>query len=247
MTPLENTTNQLKKPKTRLSGTNLRQSSVNLVRTLLLLRFCGYSPQQLGFDWISIRPNTIFELKSSFEDSNLRSRTEVRSKKIPPPSGSHGLPVMVVAGSGWRRGEVHGVEQGGSWCLHRDWSRQYAVMCTANGPTARCSLWGRMSLRRATAPVLECPSLIHTVSARDAAGRRQSLMMPVIVRLWVASDTLVGGTVMRGMVWSSWRVRALRLASCPCWASWAGVCTPACLGFLLGRSAVLKGVGQEGA
>ena len=26
------------------------------------------------------------------------------------------LPVMVGAGSGWRRGEVHWVEQGGSWC-----------------------------------------------------------------------------------------------------------------------------------
>ena len=28
------------------------------------------------------------------------------------------LPVMVGAGSGWRRGEVHGVEQGGSSCSH---------------------------------------------------------------------------------------------------------------------------------
>ena len=72
-------------------------------------------------------------------------------------------------------------------------------------------------------------------------------MMPVIVRLWVASDTLVGGALMRGMVWLSWRVQALRLASCRCWASWAGVWTPVCLGFLLGRSAVWKGVGQEGA
>ena len=91
------------------------------------------------------------------------------------------------------------------------------------------------------------PSLIHTASAPDAAGFRQSVMMPVIVQLWVASDTLAGGALMRGMVWSSWRVRALRLASCRCWASWAGVCTPVCLGFLLGRSAVWKGVGQEGA
>ena len=63
---LKNTTNQLKKPKTLLSGThlhlsgtnlclsgtNLRQSPVTLVRALLLLRFCGNSPQQLGFDWI---------------------------------------------------------------------------------------------------------------------------------------------------------------------------------------------------
>ena len=71
--------------------------------------------------------------------------------------------------------------------------------------------------------------------------------MPVIVRLWVVSDTLAGGAPMRGMVWSSWRARALCLASCRCRASWAGVCTPVCLGFLLGRSAVWKGVGQEGA
>ena len=50
---------------------------------------------------------------------------------------------------------------------------------------------------------------------------------------------------MRGMLWSSWRLRALRFGSCRCWASWAGVCTPVCLGFLLGLSAVWKGVGQE--
>ena len=31
-------------------------------------------------------------------------------------------------------------------------------------------------------------------------------MMPVIVRLFVISDTLVGGEPMRGRVWSSWRV-----------------------------------------
>ena len=73
------------------------------------------------------------------------------------------------------------------------------------------------------------------------------MIMPLIVWLWVASDTLVGGGLMRGIVWSFCRTRALRLASCPCWASWAGVCTPACLGFLLWWSAVWKGVGQEGA
>ena len=72
-------------------------------------------------------------------------------------------------------------------------------------------------------------------------------MMPVIVRLSVASDTLAGGALMREMVWSLWRVRALRLASCRCWAFWARVCTPVCFSFLLGRSAVWKGVGQEGA
>ena len=104
-----------------------------------------------------------------------------------------------------------------------------------------------MLLERATARVWERPSLIHTVSARDAAGFRQSLMMPVSVRLWVVLDTPALGALMRGMVWSSWRVPALRLASCRCWASWAGVCLTAYLGFLLGRSAVWKGVGQEGA
>ena len=123
----------------------------------------------------------------------------------------------------------------------------YGVMCTAKGPTARWSLWGWMLLRRATAHVWERPSLIHTASARDAAGFKQSTMMPVIVRLLVASDTLAGGALMRGMVWLSWRVRALRLASCPYWASWAGVCPPVCLGYLFGPSAVWKGVGQEGA
>ena len=156
------------------------------------------------------------------------------------------LLVMVGAGSGWRRGEVHGVEQGGSWCSRRGWLMPYGVMCTAMGPLVRCGLWGWMSLRRTTARVWERPSLIHTAPARDAAGFRQFVMMPVIVRLWVVSDTLVGGALILGMVWSLWRVRALRLASCRCWASWAGMCVPACLGFLLGRSAVWKGVGQEG-
>ena len=50
------------------------------------------------------------------------------------------LPVMVGAESGWRRGEVHGVEKGGSWCSHRGWLMPYRVMCTAKGPTARWSL-----------------------------------------------------------------------------------------------------------
>ena len=157
------------------------------------------------------------------------------------------LPVMVGAGSGWRRGEVHGVEQGGSWYSHRGWSMPYGLTCTAKGRTARWSLWGWMWSRRATARVWERPSLINTASARDAAGFRQSLMMPVIVRLGVASDTLAGGALMRGMVWLAWRVRTLRLASCRCWDSLAGVCMPVCLGFLLGRSALRKGVGQEGA
>ena len=48
--------------------------------------------------------------------------------------------------------------------------------------------------------VWERPSLIHTASARDAAGFRQSVVMPVIVRLWVASDTLAGGAP-RWMDW----------------------------------------------
>ena len=157
------------------------------------------------------------------------------------------LPVMVGAGSGWRRGEVHGVEQGGSWCSHQGSSMMYRVTCTSKGLTARWSLWGWMLWRRAGARVWERPSLIHTASARDAAGFRQSVMMPVIVRLWVASDTLAGGALIWGMVWSSWRVRALRLATCRCWASWVASCIPVCLGFLLGRSAVWEGVGQEGA
>ena len=63
------------------------------------------------------------------------------------------LPDMVGARSGWRRGEVHGVEQGGSWCSQREWSTSYRVMCTAMGLIARCSLWGRMTLRHATARV----------------------------------------------------------------------------------------------
>ena len=95
-----------------------------------------------------------------------------------------------------------------------------------------------MSLRRATARVSERPSLILTDSVCDAVGLRQSVMMPVIELLWVAFDTLVGGVSMRGIVWSSWRVADLRRASCRCWISFAVVCTPACLGFLLGRSAV---------
>ena len=73
--------------------------------------------------------------------------------------------------------------------------------------------------------VWERPSLIHTASARDTAGFRQSVMMPVMVRLWVASDTLVGGALMREILCSSSRVQPLRLASCRCLASWAGVCT----------------------
>ena len=130
------------------------------------------------------------------------------------------------------------MEQGGSWCSHRGRSMPYGVMCTAKGPTVRCSLLGWMSLKRATARVGECPSLIYTASDRDATALRQSVMMPVIVRLWVACDTLVGGALMCGMVWSLRRARALRLALCWCWASWAGVCTPACLGLLFGRSGV---------
>ena len=120
------------------------------------------------------------------------------------------LPVMVGAGSGWRWGGLHGVEQGGSWCSHRGWLMPYGVMCTAKGQTARCSLWGCMLLRRATARVWEGPSLIHTASTRDAAGFRQSM---------------AGGALMRGMMWSLWRVRALRIASGRCSASWPGPCT----------------------
>ena len=157
------------------------------------------------------------------------------------------LPFMVEARSGWRRCEVHGVGQGGSWCSQRELSMPYGMMCTAKGQTARCSLRGWMSLRRATGRVFVRPLLIHTASARDAAGLRQSVMMPVIVPLWVVSETLVGGAPMRGMVWSLWRVRALRLGSWRCWASWVGVCTPPCFSSFFRRSAVWKGVGQERA
>ena len=50
---------------------------------------------------------------------------------MPRPPGMvprYTLPVMVGAGSRWRRGEVHGVEQGGSWCSHRGWLMPYGVM-----------------------------------------------------------------------------------------------------------------------
>ena len=154
------------------------------------------------------------------------------------------LPVMVEAGSGWRRGEVHGVKQGGSWCSHRGCWMPYGVMCTAKGPTARWSLWGWMLLRRATARVWERPSLIHAASARDATGFRHSVMMPVIVRVWVASDTLAGGALMRGMVWSSWRVRALRLVSV---LGLLGGGVHACVfGLLVGTVCCVEGGGPGG-
>ena len=76
-----------------------------------------------------------------------------------------------------------GFEQGGSLCSHRGWLMPYMVMCTAKGPTTRWSLWDWMLLRRATARVWERPSLIHTASARDAAGFRHSMMIPVMVQL----------------------------------------------------------------
>ena len=40
-------------------------------------------------------------------------------------------PDMVVAGSGWRRAEVHGVEQGGLWCSQR--GRSIAVWGEVDG------------------------------------------------------------------------------------------------------------------
>ena len=157
------------------------------------------------------------------------------------------LPVMVGPESGRRSGELHAVEQGGLWCSHRGWLRPYRGMCTAKGPTARCNLWGWMSLSRASARVWERPSLIDEASAHDAAGFRHSVMMPVIMWLCVASDSLAGGALMRGMAWSSWRSRALHRAVCRCWASLTGVCMPVLFGFLLGRCALWKGVGREGA
>ena len=112
------------------------------------------------------------------------------------------------------------------------------VTWTAKGPKASCSLWHLISLRCATAHVLGCPPLIHTASTRDAAGFRQSVMMLVIVRLWTAPETLVEGALMRTIVWSSCKVRALRHVSPLCWAYSAGVRTSAWLGFFLGRTTV---------
>ena len=60
----------------------MQQSPVNLVRALLLLRFCGSSPQQLGFNGISIKANTIFEFESSFEDSNLRFKIPIFVREL---------------------------------------------------------------------------------------------------------------------------------------------------------------------
>ena len=122
----------------------------------------------------------------------------------------------------------------------------YGVIWTAKGLTVRCSLWGWMSLRRATARVWERPSMIHTASARNAARRRQSVMMPVIVRLWVASDTLVGGSayardsVVLGEVADP--------ASCVVWVlGFLGRCVYAYVfGFLVGVVCCVKGGGPTG-
>ena len=75
-----------------------------------------------------------------------------------------------------------------------------AVMWTANGLTACCSLWDWMSFGSATAHVLACFSLIHTALVRDAARFKQSVMMLAMVRAWVVSDTLASGAPMREMV-----------------------------------------------
>ena len=112
------------------------------------------------------------------------------------------------------------------------------------GPTACCSLRGWTWLQRATARVWDFPLLIHTASICDGAEFRQFVMMPVIVRLCVASDTLVGRRPpMRGIVRSLRRVRALPRAFRRCWACRAWVSTPAWLGLLLGRSAAWVRVG----
>ena len=104
-----------------------------------------------------------------------------------------------------------------------------------------------MLWRRATARVWERPSLIHTASARDAAGFRQSMMMPVIVRLWVASDTLAGGALMRRMVWSSVKGAGLAPRIVSVLGLLGGGVHTCVFGLLVGASAVWKGVGQEGA
>ena len=69
-------------------------------------------------------------------------------------------------------------------------------------------------------------------------------MMPEIMQLWEVSDTLEGGgaDVGDGVV----IVEGLALCIVSVLGLLAGVCTPACSGFLLGRSAVWEGMGQEG-
>ena len=132
------------------------------------------------------------------------------------------------------------MEQGGSWCSERGWSMPYGVMLTAKGWTVRCSLWGWMSLRRATACVWECPLLIHRAAAYHAAGFRQSVMMPVIVRLLVASNTLVGGQC------------GLRGGCGPCVVLRVGVrllgqgCVRVRVGLLVGAVCRVNGAGPSG-
>ena len=55
-----------------------------------------------------------------------------------------------------------------------------------------------MSLRRANARVCEGPSLIHTTPARDAAGFRHSVMMPVIERFFGGIGHSGGGGAYAG-------------------------------------------------
>ena len=92
----------------------------------------------------------------------------------------------------------------------------------------------------------ERPSLIHTASARDAAGFRQSVMMPVILRLWVASDTLAGEALVRGMVWLFMEGAGLA----PCIVSVLGVLgggVYACVfGLLVGAVCRVEGGGPGG-
>ena len=84
------------------------------------------------------------------------------------------LPAKMGAGIGWRRFAVHGVEQGRSWCSQREWSMPYGMMCTAKSPTLRCSLSGRVSLRRATARVFRAP-LADPHCVRPCCRRAQAV------------------------------------------------------------------------
>ena len=103
---------------------------------------------------------------------------------MPGPPGTaavYMLPVMVEADSGWRRGEVHGVEQGGSWCSTRGWSMRYGVTCTAKGLTVRWVFWGWMFSEARHRPCVGapfadphgvCPRRLWVQAVRDDACDR---------------------------------------------------------------------------
>ena len=98
-----------------------------------------------------------------------------------------------------------------------------------------------MLWRRATACVWERPSLIHPASARDAAWFRQSVVMPVIVWLRMASDTLAGEALMRGMEGAGLAPRMLSVLGL------LGRGLHTCVfGLLVGAVCCVEGVGPGG-